>query len=82
MATPTTKSGPRPGLWGLPLAAVATASLVLPAILTVILIRTGINGGNGSALAIGVIVGAFWLMMVLHTARTVVASSPESDADK
>ncbi len=62
----------RHGLWGVPLGVIAIAALVVPAFASWLLIRSGIANRSGAAIAIGVVVGAFWLMLLLQTARSAV----------
>ena len=65
-----------PGILGIPLAAIAVAALVVPAIVSVALLRLGIQNRSGASIAIGAVVGAFWLMLVFQTARSAVSDRP------
>ena len=67
-----------PRLLGMPLAVFAIVLVALPALLTYGLLKLGLSSGRGGVIVLGLLIGAFWLMFLVHTARAVVGSDEQS----
>jgi len=72
-----TSERPRgPGIvLGLPLGALAAIAVVAPALVSFALLEVGFSAGRGGVIAIGALVGAFWLMMLVQTAYAVTKAN-------
>lgn len=76
-AVPPAEVGP--GFAAVPLGALATVAITAPAVVAFLLLRIGMSNHSGGLIATGLLVGAFWLMMLIQTARAVVRVNKESE---
>ncbi len=67
-----------PGLlMGLPLGAIAAIAVIAPALVSFTLLEIGLSGRRGGLIAVGALVGAFWLMMLIQTAYALTGASSQ-----
>jgi hypothetical protein len=64
-------------LLGLPPGVFIAVLVVLPALLTYALLKIGMASGRGGVIVAGLVIGAFWLMFLVQTARTVTQGSDQ-----